>query len=55
LIWNIPQETLVTDAAPQGWGATLELRTGEVLVAWDLWKREEIKWTSNRKEMEVIS
>ncbi|KAA6397812.1 MAG: hypothetical protein EZS28_006659 [Streblomastix strix] len=28
---------------PQGWGATLELRTGEVLVAWDLLKREELR------------
>ncbi|KAA6322559.1 MAG: hypothetical protein EZS28_054420, partial [Streblomastix strix] len=27
--------------SPQGWGATLDLRTGEILVAWDPWKREE--------------
>ncbi|KAA6357539.1 MAG: hypothetical protein EZS28_046935, partial [Streblomastix strix] len=37
-IQNIPQETLVTDVAPQGWGATLELGMEEVLVALDLWK-----------------
>ncbi|KAA6397101.1 MAG: hypothetical protein EZS28_007369 [Streblomastix strix] len=54
LIQNIPQETLVTDAAPQGWRATLELKTEEVLIAWDLWKRKEVRWTSNRKEMEAI-
>ncbi|KAA6308883.1 MAG: hypothetical protein EZS28_056608, partial [Streblomastix strix] len=29
----IPQATVVTDASPQGWGATLELDSGEVLVA----------------------
>ncbi|KAA6370109.1 MAG: hypothetical protein EZS28_034365 [Streblomastix strix] len=40
---------------PKSWGATLQLRTIEVLVACDLWESKEIKWTSNRKEMEVIS
>jgi hypothetical protein len=55
LRWSIPLETLVTDASPQGWGATLELRTGEVLVSWGIWNEMEAKWTSNKKEMEVIS
>ncbi|KAA6327027.1 MAG: hypothetical protein EZS28_053871, partial [Streblomastix strix] len=33
----IPQATVVTDASPQGWGATLELDSGEVLVAHGAW------------------
>ncbi|KAA6376076.1 MAG: hypothetical protein EZS28_028397 [Streblomastix strix] len=41
--------------SPQGGGATLELRTGEVLVAQYLLKREDAHWTSNQRETDVIS
>ncbi|KAA6393459.1 MAG: hypothetical protein EZS28_011015 [Streblomastix strix] len=33
--------------SPHGWGAKLKLRTGEVLVALDLWKMEEAHQNSN--------
>ncbi|KAA6401065.1 MAG: hypothetical protein EZS28_003404 [Streblomastix strix] len=49
------RDTITTEAARHGNGITPELRTGDVLVAWDIWKRDEIKWTNNSKEMEVIS
>ncbi|KAA6365779.1 MAG: hypothetical protein EZS28_038693, partial [Streblomastix strix] len=41
----IPQATVVTDASPQGWGATLELDSGEVLVAHGAWLSYQIHWT----------
>ncbi|KAA6361375.1 MAG: putative Transposon Ty3-G Gag-Pol polyprotein, partial [Streblomastix strix] len=50
----IPQATVVTDASPQGWGATLELDSGEVLVAHGAWLSYQIHWTSNRKELQAI-
>ncbi|KAA6401267.1 MAG: putative Transposon Ty3-I Gag-Pol polyprotein [Streblomastix strix] len=50
----IPQATAVTDASPQGWGATLELNSGEVLVAHGAWLSYQIHWTSNNKELQAI-
>ncbi|KAA6380346.1 MAG: putative Transposon Ty3-I Gag-Pol polyprotein [Streblomastix strix] len=51
---QIPQAIVVTDASPQGWGATLELDSGEVLVAQVAWLSYQIHWTSNRKELQAI-
>ncbi|KAA6364063.1 MAG: putative Transposon Ty3-I Gag-Pol polyprotein, partial [Streblomastix strix] len=50
----IPQAIVVTDASPQGWGATLELDSGEVLVAHGAQLSYQIHWTSNRKELQAI-
>ncbi|KAA6382774.1 MAG: putative Transposon Ty3-I Gag-Pol polyprotein [Streblomastix strix] len=50
----IPQATVVTDASPQGWVATLELDSGEVLVAHGAWLSYQIHWTNNRKELQAI-
>ncbi|KAA6355924.1 MAG: hypothetical protein EZS28_048549, partial [Streblomastix strix] len=46
--------TVVADASPQGWGATLELDSGEVLVAHGAWLNYKILWTSNWKELQTI-
>ncbi|KAA6403439.1 MAG: hypothetical protein EZS28_001031 [Streblomastix strix] len=51
---QIPQATVVTDASPQGWGATLELDSGEVLVAHGAWLSYQIHWTNNKKELQAI-
>ncbi|KAA6359617.1 MAG: hypothetical protein EZS28_044855, partial [Streblomastix strix] len=51
---QVPLVTVVTDALPQGWGATLELDSGEVLVAHGAWLSYQIHWTSNRKELQAI-
>ncbi|KAA6362178.1 MAG: hypothetical protein EZS28_042296, partial [Streblomastix strix] len=45
----IPQTTVVTDASSQGWGATIELDSGEVLVAHGAWLSYQIHWTNNRR------
>ncbi|KAA6370184.1 MAG: hypothetical protein EZS28_034288, partial [Streblomastix strix] len=50
----IPQATVVTDTSPQGWGATLELDSGEVLVAHGALLSHQIHLTSNRKELQAI-
>ncbi|KAA6355429.1 MAG: hypothetical protein EZS28_049043, partial [Streblomastix strix] len=50
----IPQATIVTDASPQRRRATLELDSGEVLVAHGAWLSYQIYWTSNRKELQAI-
>ncbi|KAA6383005.1 MAG: hypothetical protein EZS28_021468 [Streblomastix strix] len=46
----IPQATIVADASPQEWGASLELDSGEVIVAHGAWLSYQIHWTNNRKE-----
>ncbi|KAA6393087.1 MAG: hypothetical protein EZS28_011383, partial [Streblomastix strix] len=50
----ISQAIVVTDVSAQGWGATLELDSGEVLVAHGAWLSYQIHWTSNRKELQAI-
>ncbi|KAA6368864.1 MAG: hypothetical protein EZS28_035610 [Streblomastix strix] len=49
-----PQAIIVSDASSKGWGATLELETGDTLVQLGEWKEELTKQTSNKKEMEAI-
>ncbi|KAA6365725.1 MAG: hypothetical protein EZS28_038749 [Streblomastix strix] len=50
----IPQATVVTDASSQGWVATLELDSGEILVAHGACLSHQIHCTSSRKELQAI-
>jgi ribonuclease HI len=54
LIFRVPELTLITDASPSGWGATLEFQTQEVLVSLGTWSKKQAKWTSNHKELGAI-
>jgi ribonuclease HI len=47
---DAPGATLVTDASPWGWGASLQLERRETIRAWDTWTSEETQLTSNHKE-----
>jgi ribonuclease HI len=47
---DAPGATLVTDASPWGWGASLQLEQRETVRAWDEWTWEERQLTSNHKE-----
>jgi hypothetical protein len=54
LIFRVPELTLITDASPSGWGATLEFQTQEVLVSLGTWSKKQAKWTSNHMELGAI-
>jgi ribonuclease HI len=47
---DAPGATLVTDASPWGWGASLQLDQREPIRAWDSWDAMEREQTSNHKE-----
>jgi ribonuclease HI len=47
---DAPKATLVTDASPWGWGASLQLEQRETVRTWGMWTLEETSLTSNHKE-----
>jgi ribonuclease HI len=49
-----PGATLVTDASPWGWGASLRVDGQEDVRAWDVWGESEQKLTSNHREFLAI-
>ncbi|KAA6360971.1 MAG: hypothetical protein EZS28_043502 [Streblomastix strix] len=50
---RISEAVIVSDASPKGWRVTLELQTGDTLVQYGEWNKEQKRWTSNKKEMEA--
>ncbi|KAA6393728.1 MAG: hypothetical protein EZS28_010751, partial [Streblomastix strix] len=51
---KILEAVMVSDASPKSWGVTLELQTGDTLVQYGEWNKEQKRWTSNKIEMEAI-
>ncbi|KAA6321102.1 MAG: hypothetical protein EZS28_054599, partial [Streblomastix strix] len=51
---KIPDAVIVSDASPNGWGVSLELQTGDTLVRYGDWNKEQKKCTCNKNEMEAI-
>ncbi|KAA6393426.1 MAG: hypothetical protein EZS28_011049, partial [Streblomastix strix] len=50
---TIIQASVIADSSSQGWGATLELDSGEVLVAHGAWLSFQTVLTSIRKELQA--
>ncbi|KAA6360229.1 MAG: hypothetical protein EZS28_044243, partial [Streblomastix strix] len=55
LIQISPQMTMTTDAAPSGWGSTLEKEQEMIAMAHGTWNRRQAKLTSNNREIKAIT
>ncbi|KAA6371932.1 MAG: putative reverse transcriptase [Streblomastix strix] len=55
LIQIPPQMTMTTDAAPSGWGSTLEKEQEMIATAHGTWNRRQAKLTSNNREIKAIT
>ncbi|KAA6353732.1 MAG: putative Transposon Ty3-I Gag-Pol polyprotein, partial [Streblomastix strix] len=51
LIQISPQMTMTTDAAPSGWGSTLEKEQEMIAIAHGTWNRRQAKLSSNNREI----
>jgi ribonuclease HI len=49
-----PNATLVTDASPWGWGASLQREREETLRLWEVWNEEDSHLSSNHREFLAI-
>ncbi|KAA6401433.1 MAG: hypothetical protein EZS28_003031 [Streblomastix strix] len=55
LIQMPPQMTMTTDAAPSGWGSTLEKELEMIAMAHGTWNKRQAKLTSNNREIKAIT
>ncbi|KAA6368720.1 MAG: putative reverse transcriptase, partial [Streblomastix strix] len=55
LIQIPPQMTMTTDAAPSGWGSTLEKEQEMIAMAHGTWNKRQAKLTSNNREIKAIT
>ncbi|KAA6364048.1 MAG: putative reverse transcriptase, partial [Streblomastix strix] len=55
LIQIPPQMTMTTDAAPSGWGSTLEKEQEMIAVAHGTWNKRQAKLSSNNREIKAIT
>ncbi|KAA6368351.1 MAG: putative Transposon Tf2-6 polyprotein, partial [Streblomastix strix] len=55
LIQISPQMTMATDAAPSGWGSTLEKELKMISMAHGTWNKIQTKLTSNNREIKAIT
>jgi ribonuclease HI len=51
---DLPGATLVTDASPWGWGASLQLTGRETVRMWNTWTTDEKRLTSNHREFLAV-
>jgi hypothetical protein len=50
----LPRATLVADASPWGWGASLQSTDEETFRVWDAWTKEQKTLISNHKEFLAV-
>ncbi|KAA6357861.1 MAG: hypothetical protein EZS28_046611 [Streblomastix strix] len=55
LIQIPPQNTVTTDAAPSGWGSTLEKEQEMIAMAHGTWNGRQAKLSSNNREIKAIT
>ncbi|KAA6377326.1 MAG: putative Transposon Ty3-I Gag-Pol polyprotein [Streblomastix strix] len=55
LIQIPPQITMTTDAAPSGWGSTLERELEMIAMAHGTWNKRQAKLSSNSREIKAIT
>ncbi|KAA6374301.1 MAG: hypothetical protein EZS28_030172 [Streblomastix strix] len=55
LIYILPQMTMPTDAAPSGWGSTLEREIEMAAIAHGTWSKKQAKLTSKNSEIKAIT
>ncbi|KAA6371077.1 MAG: hypothetical protein EZS28_033399 [Streblomastix strix] len=55
LIQITPQMTMITNAAPSGWGSTLERELEMIAMAHGIWNKRYAKLTSNNREIKAIT
>ncbi|KAA6360278.1 MAG: hypothetical protein EZS28_044197, partial [Streblomastix strix] len=50
-----PQMTMTIDAAPSGWGSTLEKELEMIAMAHGTWNKRQVKLSSNIREIKAIT
>ncbi|KAA6382671.1 MAG: hypothetical protein EZS28_021801, partial [Streblomastix strix] len=50
---RIPEVVTIQDASPKGWGVTLELQTGDILVQLGKWNKYQRHWTIIKKNIKT--
>ncbi|KAA6333831.1 MAG: hypothetical protein EZS28_053123 [Streblomastix strix] len=55
LIQKPSQMTMTTDAAPSGWGSTLEKESEMIAIAHGTWNKRQMKQPSNNREIKAIT